>query len=302
MSPKNLAASVRQRLLNRARERGEDFSLTLTRFSLERLLYRLSISRHRDHYLLKGALLFDLWFDEPHRPTRDADLLGFGDSDIEHIAEVFREVSEVAVDDGMVFDPGSIKVAEIRKEANYAGLRVTLLGELDGARCPVQVDIGFGDAVTPGPVEEHYPKLIEELDAPHLRVYPRYSVIAEKFEAIVSLGMANSRLKDYFDLWVLANYSELDGATLQQAIAATFERRKTAIPEGLPLGLTDEFTKDPGKETQWKAFLRKNGIDALALDVITQDIVDLIFPVLVAISEGEEFSLQWSGKKHWYKL
>lgn len=270
MTPKaNPAASVRARLLNRAKADKAEFQLILTRFALERLLYRLSRSAHRDQFLLKGALLFDLWFDEPHRPTRDADFLGFGSSDIPRIEKIFRDICEVpAPEDGMVFDPASVKGQEIRKEANYSGIRITLLATLDGAECPVQADIGFGDAVTPGPEDTDYPVYLDDLPVPNLRVYPKYSAIAEKFEAIVSLGMGNSRMKDFFDLWVLTQNSELEPKTLRAAIAATFDRRGTAIPASTPVGLSDEFASDRIKQTQWRAFIAKNRLDAPPLQQV----------------------------------
>jgi hypothetical protein len=264
----NLAASIRTRLLAVAKAEKVEFELMLTRFALERLLYRLSISAHREQFLLKGALLFDLWFDEPHRPTRDADFLGFGPADLPTMDATFRDIAAMAVEDGIIFDPSTVKAREIRKEADYAGIRITLLGTLDGARCPVQADIGFGDTVTPAPEETDYPVLLDDLPAPRLRVYPRYTVIAEKFEAIVSLGIANSRMKDFFDLWVLTRHSELDTAILRRAITATFERRATALPTATPIGLSDEFATDATKQTQWRAFGTKNRLDAPPLPLV----------------------------------
>jgi predicted nucleotidyltransferase component of viral defense system len=264
----NLGASVRARLLNRAKAEKTEFGLMLTRFTLERLLYRLSISRHREQFLLKGALLFELWFDEPHRPTRDADFLAFGSPDLSAMAATFREICALEVEDGIVFDPTSVKAQEILKEANYAGIRITLMGSLDGARCPVQADIGFGDAVTPVPEESDYPVILDDLPIPRLRVYPRYTVIAEKFHAIASLGMANSRMKDFFDLWVLTQHSELDTSILNRAITATFARRGTALPTTTPLGLSDEFAADNAKLTQWRAFVGRNQLAAPELQIV----------------------------------
>ena len=206
MNQRNVAASVRARLLNKARAEKLDFNLLLTRYALERVLYRLSISEQSGQFLLKGALLFDIWFDLPHRPTHDADLLGFGSTDMPYLENLFREISQIASDDGIVFQADSVKAAEIRKEANYAGVRVTMIGLLDGARCPVQIDIGFGDAVTPAPENVQYPVILDGMPQPQLRVYPRYTVVAEKLEAMVKLGILNSRMKDYFDLWVLAHH------------------------------------------------------------------------------------------------
>jgi predicted nucleotidyltransferase component of viral defense system len=258
MKATNRGASVRARLLNRARAERADFNLMLTRYSLERLLYRLSVSPWADEFLLKGALLFDLWFDQPHRPTRDIDLLGFGSSDLEHLIEVFQQVCTQAADDGMVFDPPSVKAAPIRKEANYEGVRVTLIGILDAARCSVQIDVGYGDAVTPAPELVTFPALLDDIAPPSLRAYPVYTVIAEKYEAIVSLGMANTRMKDYFDLWFLATYAEVDAAILLQAVQATFARRRTEVPASAPMGLTGAFASSPIKQQQWRAFLSKS--------------------------------------------
>ena len=301
MSVRNIGASVRDRLLNKARVDKLDYNLLLTRYALERMLYRLSISGRRDQFLLKGALLFDLWFDVPHRPTHDADFLGFGSAEIPHIEEIFRDICRIEVQDGIVFQPDSVKAAEIRKEANYAGVRVTLMGMLDRARCPVQIDIGFGDAVVPGPDEVHYPVIIDEMPKPHLRVYPRYTVVAEKLEALTSLGMLNSRMKDFFDLWILAKHSDFDGPILSRAIAATFERRQTAIPNGVPVGLSDEFINDAQKEKQWQAFLRKNALAPMSLVAVITDLRDFLLPVLASVAVSGTYDLPWRAGDGWQK-
>ena len=268
MKATNRAASIRARLLNRARAERADFNLTLTRYSLERLLYRLSVSPWADQFLLKGALLFDLWFDQPHRPTRDIDLLGFGPSEIDHLIEVFQQVCTMPSDDGILFDDASVRAAPIRKEANYEGVRVTLTGTLDNARCSVQIDVGYGDAVTPAPELVQFPALLDDVEAPSLRAYPVYTVIAEKYEAIVSLGMANTRMKDYFDLWFLATYAEIDAAVLRQAVQATFARRRTEVPATVPMGLSSAFLASPAKQQQWRAFLSKSKLEAPGLDEV----------------------------------
>ncbi len=280
MSARNTPASVRARLLEKARTGKQEFNLVLTRYALERLLYRLSISAHADQFLLKGALLFDLWFDIPHRPTRDADLLGFGSAEIPHVAATFKDICAIDLEDGIRFQANSVQAAESRKEANYAGVRVTLVGLLDGARCPVQVDVGFGDAVTPGPEAVDYPVMLPEMPAPKLRAYPRYTVVAEKLEAIVSLGIANSRMKDYFDLWVLSRNGEFDGELLRRAIHATFERRGTPLPIGTPFGLSDEFARDSQKQTQWRAFLKKNALGELPLSEVVEGLREFLSPPL----------------------
>ena len=262
---RNLAASIRARLKQRADAAKQDFNLILTHYGLERLLYRLSISPHAGNYLLKGALLFSLWYDQPHRPTRDADLLGFGSDDIDTAVAAFREICAMAVEDGIAFDPASVKGSVIRKEAGYGGVRIDLLAKLDGARITLQVDIGFGDAVTPAPESVSYPVLLDDLPAPQLRSYPKYTVVAEKFHAVCLLGMANTRMKDYFDLWVLLTEGALESTELRRAVEATFARRQLPVPNAVPSGLSDTFAQDAVKRAQWAAFLKKNRLDALDL-------------------------------------
>jgi hypothetical protein len=270
------AASVRARLLNVAKATGTDFNLVLVRFALERLSFRLSTSAHADRFVLKGALLFTLWYDLPHRATRDADLLGFGPSDTGSMAGVFRDIASVVADDGIVFDPASVRVGDIRKDAGYGGVRVTLNGKLANARCVAQVDVGFGDAVTPGPTDAVYPVLLEDLPAPRLRTYPVYTVVAEKLHAIVVLGMVNSRHKDYLDLVVMMEREALDEPTLALAIAATFQRRETGVPNALPVGLSDEFALDPTRIALWQSLLKKN-------DIVHRPLVDVVTVLRVAL-------------------
>ncbi|MFZ5505666.1 MAG: nucleotidyl transferase AbiEii/AbiGii toxin family protein [Pseudomonadota bacterium] len=267
---RNLAASIRARLKQRADATKQDFNLILTHYGLERLLYRLSISPHADTYLLKGALLFSLWYDQPHRPTRDADLLGFGPDDIDTAVAAFREICAAEVADGIAFDPASIKGSVIRKEAGYGGVRIDLLAKLDGARITLQVDIGFGDAVTPAPESVSYPVMLDDLPEPQLRSYPKYTVVAEKFHAVCLLGMANTRMKDYFDLWVLLTEGALQSTELRRAIDATFARRQLQVPDTTPSGLSEAFARDTAKSAQWTAFLKKNRLPELKLvDVVT---------------------------------
>lgn len=268
----NLAASIRARLLNHAKATKEDFNLILTRYGLERLLYRLSISPHAERFLLKGALLFSLWYDQPHRPTRDADLLAFGTDNIDAMVAAFQEICSVNVDDGLVFDLDRIKGAEIRKTAGYGGIRIDIRARLNGANISLQVDIGFGDAVTPGPEDVNYPVLLNDLPAPALKAYPKYTVVAEKVHAICLLGMANTRLKDYFDLEVLLSEGGLDPMQVREAVAATFTRRKLDMPSDWPVGLTNTFAGDSSKQAQWTAFLRKNRLQSMALPEVVDRI------------------------------
>lgn len=289
----NLPASILARLLTLAKQRGDDYSLLLNRFAMERLLARVSTSLYADRFLLKGALLFALWYDTPHRPTRDADLLGFGPDDEANLIATFREVAAMDLGDGIVFDPESVQAQAIREDNTYGGTRITLVARIGSARCALQIDVGFGDAVTPGPQTVAYPTLLNDFQAPTLRVYPVYTVIAEKYQAMVMLGQANSRMKDFFDLAVIARRTELDGATLAMAIAATFARRQTALPTERPLALTKQFSADAAKLRQWQAFLNKNRIDAASLGDTVALLGDLLWPPTQVAATSSQATAIW---------
>lgn len=287
------SASVLARLLNRSRSTGENYNLLLSRFAIERLLYRLSVSPHSGSFVLKGALLFALWYDTPHRPTKDADLLGFGADDADTLRSAFTEICSIDGDDGVRFETASMRIAPIREDNVYGGLRLTISAFIGSARLPVQVDIGFGDAITPAPETVTYPTLLEDLAAPSLRVYPVYTVIAEKFHAMVVLGMNNSRMKDFFDLAVIARTSELDGSTLVDAIRATFARRNTSLPTSMPDGLTIEFSSNPIKAQQWRAFVTKAGLQSTTLDAVVETLAEFLGPALAACSVSGDFKPRW---------
>lgn len=277
----NLESSIQARLLNYSRVNKREYGQVLTMFALERLLYRLSQSKHSENFLLKGALLFDLWFDVPLRPTRDIDLLGFGLAELPHVVGVFEDLCRLQVADGMDYKTESIQADEIRKQANYAGIRVSLLALLGNSRISIQVDIGYGDAITPAPEEALYPVLLDDLPAPKLRVYPMYTVVAEKFETLVSLGIANTRMKDYFDLWVLHQQGKFDNELLRTAIAETFLRRGKPLPKGVPVGLSDEFSGDVQKQRQWLVFLKKNQLAQLDLGELIDGLREWLMPLIV---------------------
>jgi hypothetical protein len=279
--PRNMGASVRARLLNLAKKRNQPFELLLTRYVLERLLYRLSKSKHRDRFVLKGAMLMAAWFDDPLRPTRDVDLLGFGDAEPDAILAVFREVCSVAENDGVLFDADALAVERIRDELEYGGLRIKTNATLGGARVRVVIDVGFGDAVEAAEME--LPVLLD-LPAPKLRAYPRESVIAEKFHAMVLLGRANSRMKDFHDIWVLSRSHDFAGDALAKAIAATFTRRKTEIPVQRPDALTPAFANDPAKQQLWTAFIE--GIEAKPGSLA--EIVDALAAFLMPHAEAAQ--------------
>lgn len=256
-STKNIGASVRARLLQFAHSNGDDFQLVLTRYANERLLYRLASSQHASRFVLKGATLFTVWTGKPHRATRDLDLLGFGDPSEDHIRELFTEVLSVVVEDGVEFDLASLRVGPIREDQDYGGVRVELTARITTATVRMQVDVGFGDAISPDAAEVEIPALLDDLPWVRIRAYPRETVVAEKVQAMVHLGMANSRMKDFYDVAELAKSFEFDGVLLAQAIRATFARRKTSIPTTLPVALTTTFSDDEAKRSQWNGFTRK---------------------------------------------
>lgn len=279
------AASIRSRLLALARDQGEDFQRLLIRYAIERLLFRLSRSPHEDDFILKGATLFALWFGSPHRPTKDLDLHGRGEPDMARLVDVFREVVAVECkEDGVVFDDSAVSGAPIRDEARYAGFRIIVPGDLAGARFKVQIDIGLGDAVVPPPRVVTMTSLLD-LPAPRLWGYARETVVAEKLEALVLLGLTTSRMKDLFDLDLLRQSFPFDD-TLVDAVRETFARRGTPIPTALPMGLSDEFVADQTKKTQWRAFIRKTGIqDEPDLGEVINGLRAWLWPVLQSASK-----------------
>lgn len=233
---RNMGASERVRLLDRARAEQSDFQVLLTRYALERLLFRLSASTHREQFILKGAMLFATWLADPFRPTRDLDLLGTGTGDAAAIAQTFREICAVNVaDDGVSFDAAALRAEAIRENIAYGGVRVRTRATIAGAKIPIQVDIGFGDVVTPAPIEIEYPTLLGN-PAPRLRAYPVETVVAEKFEALTVFGIGNTRLKDYYDLWLVAQIFPFRSSQLAEAVRRTFDHRGTALPVDAPVG------------------------------------------------------------------
>jgi predicted nucleotidyltransferase component of viral defense system len=299
---KNVAASVHARLAALRTKTGEDYNVLLVRFTLERLLYRLSRSRYRDQFILKGAMLFAVWDSASRRPTRDLDLLGFGEPTPERLTEVFRELCDIEVGaDGVVYNPRSVVCEDIRARDEYGGIRVKLRATIGDAIVPVQVDVGFGDALPAAPEEIIFPVLLH-MAAPKLRAYARETVVAEKLEAIAKLGMLNSRFKDYFDLHFLAQKFPFDGGLLAKSIAATFERRGTALPAGLPVGLTPMFSSDPGMARGWQAFWRKAGLKGGCppLPNVVQLLVEFLEGPLEAAAKKESLAAIWRSG-HWSK-
>lgn len=253
----NVGASVRQRLLILRDKTGEDFSALLTQFAIERFLYRLSQSSLSDRFVLKGAMLFRVWSGSLHRPTKDVDLLGFGEPTPDSVTAMVSQIIATPVeDDGITFDAATIQAEEIRENDDYGGIRATFTATLDKAIVPLQVDVGFGDAITPEAEQHTYPVLVG-MAAPKLRMYPVETVIAEKLEAAIKLGMINSRMKDFYDLLVIFRRFPYDDSMLARAIAETFARRGTPLPRNVPPGLSDEFGSDPAANRRWREFLTR---------------------------------------------
>jgi hypothetical protein len=294
---KNVGASVRARLLQRSRDERTDFQVLLTRYALERLLYRLSRSAHRNRFVLKGAMLFVTWVEAPFRPTRDLDLLGYGENSPEAIGYTFRAIcNEPVDDDGVVFNVDGLEAAPIREDIEYGGVRVRTQATIAGARIPIQVDVGFGDAITPGPIEIDYPALLDA-PAPHLRAYPIETVVAEKFHAIATRGITNSRLKDYYDLWLIAETFELERAPLAAAVCQTFARRETPLPQEKPTGFSEAYVETWGG--QWRTFLTRERMAAAPeqLATVVADLERFLLPLI----EEAEGGWRWKPRAGWMR-
>lgn len=275
--PKNLAASVKQRLLNLARAQGRGFDILLVRFALERLLFRLSQSAHRDNYVLKGGMLVTQWFDHENRETRDADFLGFGDADAEKIKAIFAEIMAIAGDDGLAFDTSALTAATTREETEYGGVRLKANAYLERTRIPVTLDIAFGDALVDASQTIEYPSLLD-MERPSIRAYPPAQVIAEKFQAVVALGLANGRMKDFYDLWAIPKSMPVDEQALDTAIAATFERRATPIPNERPSGLSAAMAEDATAQQRWRAYMESLELPVPDFAEVLDDIWALLAP------------------------
>ena len=300
MSRSNAADSVRDRLLNRKRETGENYEALLTRYALERLLYRLSQSDLREQFVLKGAYAFLIWQGNLHRPTRDLDLLGYGSP--EQLEMAFRQLCrmDAVPEDGVRFDPDSVEAQPIRDADEYGGMRVRLDATLGSAELRLQVDVGFGDAVVPAPENTSFPSLLD-FPAPEVRAYARPTVVAEKLHGLVILGIANSRMKDFYDLWYLSREFSFEGSTLADAIHATFDRRETTLPASQPQALADTFAGDDHKQRQWTAFLDRTQLEDHDPDLaaVIELLNRFLWPPLSASREHRQFSRRWPPGGPW---
>jgi len=273
---RNRAASIKQQLSNLARREGRVFEIVMVRYALERLLFRLSVSDKADRFILKGGMLVTLWLEGGNRETRDVDFLGYGQADWETLKSIFAEIMAVEFDDGLVFDIDGLHAQVIRGDMEYNGVRLRTVALLERTRIPVTIDIGFGDALT-GAEMTAYPSLLD-MEAPRIRSYPPAVVIAEKFQAMVQLGVINGRMKDYFDLWAIPQVVSIPDRDLDAAIRATFERRRTPIPSGRPPGLSSMFFDNIGKQAQWRNYTRSIQITDLPLGEVTDAIWNLVGP------------------------
>jgi Nucleotidyl transferase AbiEii toxin, Type IV TA system len=283
--PKNLAASVKQRLLNMARDQNRAFDILLVRFALERLLFRLSLSAYRDNYILKGGMLVTQWLEHNNRETRDMDFLGFGDADAEAIKVIFAEIMTIASDDGLAFNTEALVASAIREEMEYGGIRLRTTAYIERTRIPVTLDIGFGDALARSSDRIDYPSLLD-MDRPSIRAYPPAAVIAEKFQAVVTLGLANGRMKDFYDLWAIPKAMPVDEAELDTAIAATFNRRATPVPNDRPVGLSETMAQDADAGRRWRAYIDSLELPVLDFAEVLDDIWALLAPSCSRLNDG----------------
>jgi hypothetical protein len=297
---RDLAASVRQRLLNEARQTNRPFSELAQYFAMERFLYRLSKSSYADKFVLKGALMLPVWKAPLARPTMDIDVLGQIDNNIDVVVDVIRSICAQHVEsDGITFDANSVEGELITEDADYEGVRIKFRGTLGTVRISMQVDVGFGDVVVPPATTVVYPTILD-LPKPHLLGYSMESTIAEKFEAMVKLGMLNSRMKDFFDIWFLARQFNFSGHTLQKAVKATFSTRSTDIPS-VPVAFMPDFSGDPIKDVQWKAFIRKNRLLNIPKDFqkIVEDVATFLGPIVENLASNRPFKSSWKALGPW---
>ena len=297
---KNIAASVHQRLLNKSRESSRPFNELLQHFAIERFIYRLSKSPHADRFILKGALMFAAWIGSMSRPTMDIDLLGKIENSLELIRTVIKDACTMEVEnDGIVFHKDTVTAARITEDANYSGARVMLRGNLGKIRLFLRIDIGFGDVIIPGPSKVKYPVLLD-FPPPELNGYTRESTLAEKFQAMVKLGLLNSRMKDFYDIWFLSQMFNFKGETLVEAIEKTFEKRKTPLPKE-PAIFTPSFMRDENKQAQWQGFINKTKLgDAPAsFENVIAGIKVFLQPVVASITDQQTFRFFWAASGPW---
>lgn len=299
----DIQASIKARLLNRARQKGDPFELFLVRYACERFLFRLGASSLRDRLILKGAGLLTLWMEDPYRATRDLDLLAFGPNDPTAIRTIMETICSIPCpEDGLSFDMDGIEISPIREEQEYQGHRAVMTARLGQARIRLQIDFGFGDAVTPAPEDAEYPTLLAGLPAPRLRAYPKVVTVAEKFEAMVQLGRMNSRMKDFHDIWALSSEFSFEGPMLCEAVARCFDRRGTAWTDEVPSALSAIFYVDADLQARWSAYTRAGAFrisPPADFESIGNRMGDFLRPVRDNIIRGDPFEMHWRAGGPW---
>jgi len=298
---KNIEASVKAQLQNKAKESNRPFAEVLRYYGMERFLYRFSKSKYADKFVLKGALLFAVWQMPERRTTLDIDFLGRFDNQVVAIEAVMRDVCDVAIDpDGLKFDSTTVQGLKIKEDADYEGVRIKFTGFLERARIPMQIDVGFGDIVHPKIRVIDYPVILD-FPKPHLNGYPQESVISEKFEAMIKLGLLNSRMKDFYDIWLMMRQFEFKGANLIEAIKKTFKHRKTDIPQNKPLFADEIYDEKSDRQTLWNAFLKRGDIQHApdTLSVTAKEIETFLVEPIVAINKKVEFDKIWKSPRGW---
>jgi len=293
---KDMAASVRTRLLQKSKEQGKTFDEIMTLYMLERLLYRLSFSQYREQFVLKGGLLLCVLFEDMHRTTKDADLLARQlASQLDIMGDIFRKICSAPYNDGLTFDSDTLQTVRIKEDADYEGVRVNVVCHMGQAKKVLQVDIGFGDVVVPKPQSMKYPTILD-MESPEILAYSIESVIAEKFEAMISLARMNSRMKDFFDIYTISRQFDLDGRVVYEAIFETFQHRGT-VYEKDAYAFTDEFKTLPEKNLQWKAYMKRSIHQDLQFEDVMDVVKAFLLPVFESLVKEEEFFGKWSSKQ-----
>lgn len=298
----NMAASVRDRLKTLRTSTGQEYNTLLVRYTIERFLFRLSISEHRNRFVLKGAILFALWHESAHRITRDLDLLGFGESTLDELARIFREVCAVqAPDDGVIFDVESVTAEPTRAQELYVGIRLSIRASIGSAVSIMQTDVGFGDATALDPVEVEFPRLLEDMPAARIRAYRMETTIAEKFDAMLAHGLLNSRMKDFYDVWFLAHHFTFDGSSLAASILKTCSRRGHVLSAAAPDGLSEVFWNDASRQSLWRSFWNKSvRIDPMPpFPEVAAFAASFLLPPMTAAAQEQTFTATWKPGGPW---
>lgn len=297
----NINASIRERLQNKSQDTGRPFAEVLQYYGMERFLYRFSQSKYMDKFVLKGALMFIVWDVPERRTTLDIDFLANYDNQITEIEKVMKDVCRISVQvDGLIFDAETVKGQKIKEDADYEGVRVRFLGFLDRSRISMQIDVGFGDVLYPKPKEIDYPVILD-LPKPHLKGYASETVVSEKFEAVVQLGVLNSRMKDFYDIWLMMRQFDFDGSQLAEALKRTFAHRKTLFPQGKQLFVEEIYDEKSNHQTLWKTFLSKGNIKHAPdkLSTLARGIEAFLVKPIDAINKGQDFNSEWKAPGPW---